>query len=209
MQQTREYLELAYFLSGPIVAILAAWGLRQITVARNSARLTAKREAFRLSAEQCRRFMEQLIPRMNEFDSLMNQKPLQYVTDAKTETYDNGFKVQAGRINLDDPDTVMALSKAIELINSLESFAVFFTSGVAAEEVVFPVVGKTYCREVETLLPVVAIGASNSHYHNLLTLFFTWRGRLIKGQLITDKAHLESRIRNIRGKTITPMGLED
>lgn len=208
MDVIRQFMELVYFATGPILAIFAGWGLRQITVARDAAKLSAKRESFRLAAEQCNRFMEQLIPRINVFDTLNEKAPLGFLKSTMIEIKEEGFIFKPGKLDREDEADVTVFTKGLDIVNSLESFAVFFTTEVAAEGVAYPVVGKTYCQVVERLLPIVAIGASDSRYKELLTLFFLWRNRLAKDQLLMEKARLEARLQGLPGKTITPMGLE-
>jgi len=59
MEQFRDYLEILYFLSGPVLVVIAYIALAQIKLAknqievqRNANRVSAKRDALRLTSEQ-------------------------------------------------------------------------------------------------------------------------------------------------------------
>ena len=205
----RKWLELGYFASAPLLAVLAAWGLRQITVTKNNARTSAKRESYRLAAEQCHRFNEAIIPKMNHYDDVSKKIKWDLIDKADVQILDNGFKVKASVGKLDDALDPRILA-ALEVLNSLESFAIFFTTGLADEQLAFSSVARTYCLQVKEMLPLVAtLSEGTGEYRHLLRLFFLWNGRLNKSKLLLDKQRIEKRIKEIGGRTVTPLGLED
>jgi hypothetical protein len=98
---------------------------------------------------------------------------------------------------------------ALDVLNSLESFAIFFTTGVASEQLAYTSVATTYCDQVKGMMPIIAIGAiDQKHFRHLLKLFFLWNNRLKSEQLFLTKERIEKKIKEIGDKTIIPMGLE-
>ena len=209
MSDLKSFLEIFYFLSGPAIAVFVFLGLRQLKISKDSMRLSSKREAFRLAAEQCTHFMAHIIPLMNEYDIIIEDKGCDLITKSQVEVFNRGFSVKYELSNIDIDKLRPVLSKALEVVNCLESFALFFTTRIAAEEVAYTSVSETYCNEVKRLLPVIAMGAqSKKHFQNLLELYFLWKNRADSEQLVLDKDKIEKHIRELGGKTITPLGLE-
>ncbi|HVP36711.1 MAG TPA: hypothetical protein VMT04_06905, partial [Terriglobales bacterium] len=93
MNHMRTLLEILYFLSGPLVALFVFLGLRQLKISKDSMRLSAKRESFRLAAERCTHYAEHIIPVINEYDRLLKEKGCEFMTKADIEVSNNDFKV--------------------------------------------------------------------------------------------------------------------
>ncbi len=97
----------------------------------------------------------------------------------------------------------------VDLLNSLESFALYFVSKVASEEVGFVTAGKTYCELVEELLPLTIDEFHDGYYKNTSILFITWNNRLTKEKLEIQKAELERKLANAPAtRVIKPIGTE-
>jgi hypothetical protein len=205
----RKWIEIFYFISGPVLVIFGAWGLKQITIAKKNARITAKREAFRLAAERCTHFMDHIIPKMNKYDEIARNIQWDWMDDAKVEILNDRFKLTCKIKSFDWDKIRPRVSAGLEVANCLEGFAIFFTTGIASEIIAFSSAGKTYCDEVRDLLPLIALGAGNQkHYKNLLALFFLWHNRIQSENLRLDKARIEEQIQEIGEKEIIPVGLE-
>src|SRR5580700_3378773 len=58
----RSVLELLYYLSGIAIAVAAFWGLKQLTISKQIARENAKREAYKLAADECRYYAKEIVP---------------------------------------------------------------------------------------------------------------------------------------------------
>ncbi|MFC1484336.1 hypothetical protein ACFL5M_00745 [Candidatus Neomarinimicrobiota bacterium] len=210
METLKAVLELLCFSSGPVIAFVALLGLRQLTISKKVARTTSKRESFRLAAEQCARFHEHITPKINELDRILDEKGCDFITKAQVTIHDNGFKIKPHLPSAITQDFISVTSRALEVTNCLEAFALFFTTGVAAEQVGFISVGKTYCDEVELLLPLIALGAEeHEHYEELLRLYFLWNNRRKREGLLLDKVKIEERLKGIGDRVITPVGLDD
>ena len=144
MDKIRLALELLYYVSGFLLLIVAVIGLKQLKIAKDGIALSAKREAFRLAADQLGQYYLNIIPKFNKLDSAIDQKHLKEILSTAT------YKIQQDSIHASVPkDAWHAFGQVapefVEVFNALESFAVFFTSGVASEEVAFSSVHQTFC----------------------------------------------------------------
>ena len=65
MEESINYLEAAYFISGIVVAICAIIALYQIRLAKASLQIQSKRDSLKLTAAQCSDYSERIIKLQN------------------------------------------------------------------------------------------------------------------------------------------------
>jgi hypothetical protein len=206
MDGIRLLLELLYYLSGPLVAAAAFIGLRQLGIARDSVKLSAKRESYRLAADQVKHYYLEVIPRLNKLDAAIKEKALQAL-DTGTFSLDKN-EIQ---IRVTKPGATAFLQIASEFVdafNALEGFAVFFTSGVASEEVAFSSLHETYCNSVRKFLPYVIMVGEDRAYQHLLKLFLLWNERQRRLALLKDKSRIDEHLSEIHERRIRPLGMD-
>lgn len=205
MELTKDILEIIYYLTaGPLLVYIAIKGLKQIKVAKQNSRTNNKREAFKSAAEQCGVFADKIVPLAK---GLKDEK-LSFFENFDVSFTDKGFKIKPkGEISEEDIESINKSTYLIDLTNSLEGFAVYFISGVAAEKVGYITTGKSYCEIVKMLMPVIGLEFKKGHYKNLMLLFFEWNNRIDKEKLELEKREIE---RKLNGKgdglQINPIG---
>jgi hypothetical protein len=97
-----------------------------------------------------------------------------------------------------------------ELFNYLESFSIFFISGVASEEIAFSCTGSTFCRTVRKYYPFLIMlqTADEDGYSPVVQLFMLWNQRIENKKLLKDKAQIERKLKEIDNTIIHPVGAE-
>lgn len=208
MDNIKGILELFYFLSGPVIVFIALYGLKQLKISKDTNKLNAKRESFRLAGDQYAKFLEKIIPLVNELDKIVLEQNCKLM-NSKIEIKDNSIILDLDTSDLDIEKFRPLLEKALHIANLMEGIAIFFTTGVAAEEVAYRSIGKTYCHCVKDLMPIILIGASSKHYENIIKLFFIWYNRIESEKLLIEKEKIGDRIKSLKNKKITPLGLEE
>jgi hypothetical protein len=88
----------------------------------------------------------------------------------------------------------------------LEAFAVLFTSGVAAEQIGFSSVGKTFCSSVKTVLPFLVPFSGKNHYQNLFQLFQMWELRIEQNDLLQQQRKIVDELSKTQTINIKPLG---
>ena len=174
--QIRTVLELLYFLSGIILAIVGTIALVQIflakrtlstaqknlqlaveaiEIAKTDIQVRSEREAVVLAAERCDIYANEILP---------------FIGDLLVEMYSKGISVEEWKLvntSLDDSslsnwDKANAWLDKIDLtisnqiitfFNKLESLSVYFVKGAADEQVAFPSIAITFCSDIEKLAP--------------------------------------------------------
>lgn len=216
MDTIRNILELIYFISGPALLIVAIYALRQIKEARNQVQetrkarlLSAKRESYKIAADKCSYYMETVIPLMNILDKEIDSKKVTYFEKSVVTKTSNSYKLKPANISKEEKETLFSLP-ITEVFNPLESFSLFFTSGVADEKVGYLTLGHTFCESVDSYLPIlIMLSSDQEHYNNIMQLFTIWNTRKEREKLEADKQRIEKAISDKREITIKPIGTTD
>ena len=147
--EVRDWLEILYFVSGIVVMILVGFGLWQLKLAKDQISLAkdqletskdifktqSKRAAIEAAVVECRRYSETIIQDSLALNRYCDEHEITFFDDAEFEKTEEGFSINLEKI---DDEDVKKLAGAEDIINrylnGLESYALFFLSGVADEE---------------------------------------------------------------------------
>ena len=214
METLKDVLEIIYFLSGPALVIAAFYGLKQIKItasqikeARKTRVLNSTREAYTIAGEQCKYYMETIIPLLNKLDKIIDDKNLEYFEKSEIIIDEDKLGVKPYvEDNALDKVFEECLEELHTVINYIEGFSVFFVSGVAADNVGFNTLGRTYTRSVKKLLPIIIPFGSDGSFNHTKSLFVTWNSRIEKEALLKEKAEVEEKIKKQKTITIDPIG---
>jgi hypothetical protein len=191
-------LESLFFLATLAIAWFAYRGLEQLRIAKDTARISARREAFKLAAEECRTFADRVIPLT--WDIVGQVNGLQLVSFANPT-----FTVTKGDFtnhNFSDKQIEADLRKVnvIPAINSLEGFAIFFASGIAEESIGYRETGRAFCDLTAKLMPAIYLlrKQGQARYHCTLELYELWLNKLNSEALTKTEASLATSLANIQ-----------
>lgn len=101
MESIKNFLEIVYFLSGPALVAIAYIALGQIKVARSqieeqrkATRISAQRDALKLTSEQIREYGLKIIPLLNILDKAINDNNIKFFEKSEIIINDNSIKVK-------------------------------------------------------------------------------------------------------------------
>lgn len=214
MQTIKDILEIIYFISGPVIACVAFKALEQINEAkkqveeaRASRIIGTKREGYKIAADKCDYFMTVIIPLINNLDTQVKSNKITFFEKSQVEITADKIKISPCFQNDEERKKVFNLPN-LDLLNPLESFSLFFTSGVADENVGYLTIGKTYCTTVKKYLPLIA-GLSNEKYFlNILKLFKIWNNRIEKENLEKEKQVIENKLDKNENYSVKLIGID-
>jgi hypothetical protein len=203
----RPYLEILYFVSAIVLAIVAIVALKQLSISKNTLTTQSKRDALKLTASECTRYLDQIIPLANDLEIAVKKYDVKYF---------NGWEVAVDRNNvtvtrkqpLDLQNFDKLVSTLVPLCNSLEGFATFFVSGVADEYLAYHTVGTTFLGTMDTLIPWVAGCQKDGYYKNLFHLYAKWKMRKQEALLRQKKESLEKQLNQMGDKRSYPLGVD-
>ena len=214
MENIKLTLELIYFISGPLLLVVAWKGLNQIIEARNQVEetkksriISSKREAFKIAAEKCEHYLTHIIALQNTLNKEIENKNITFFNNSEVSIDGNNISTKSKYASDEERELILNLP-TLEVFNSMESFAIFFTSGIADEKVAFLTVGNTYCFSVRHYLPYLLKLSNGGTYKNMLSLFVTWNTRIEKQKLEKEKEKIEKKLSKTTEKIVKPIGTE-
>ncbi|WP_433752933.1 hypothetical protein [Paenibacillus amylolyticus] len=226
-QLIRSFIELIYFISGIVLAIIAIYGLRQFKIALDQLTVSIKQVEIgmeqvsllkhdievrnkRLSVEKSIEFIERykntIFPLAVKHRELMEQYEYSFYTEDVIDIKEFPFSNQ--------DDFKKAFDKTIkteanDLFNEIELFSSAFTSRLADEELAFQPLGKTFVRLIDRNYDIFCVCRSSAPYANTVKLYITWKERLKKNELDKQINQLEKARSKIKNTKITPLGLDE
>jgi hypothetical protein len=187
----RSILEILYFVTSPFILAVAIIGLKQLTISKENAKINAKRDSFKLAAEQSKYYFEYIIPKLNDIDESMNKVKLASLGEADVSM---SGKELILKYKLNPNIHIDLMSQIVETLNVIEGVAIFFTSGVAEEKVAFSTIGKTFTNSMEKFLAFICDVQKDGYYHNILELYILWNDRFNKQNALNSKIEAEKKL---------------
>ena len=208
--EVRPWAEFAYFVGTIVLAVVAIFGLQQVSLLKRDIRLRSDRAAKEKAIEYSHRYLTIFISLYEKCsDDLTKNEIVGY--DGPIGDFTPGSLGVHGRRD--------ALKKALAVLhswlpafNELQSIASAFIVGVADERVGFGIIGRSFCHTVRRNYDLVAavLGEKTCPYwQSIVDLYQLWAGRMTKAELSELSKDLVSRIRSIPDVEIPPIGLAD
>lgn len=206
----RQVLELLYFVTaGPLLTIIVGIGLWQLKIAKDTARLNAKRESYKMAADQCLLYGTTVIPLLDVLDKAIKRNEVELFSKAKTIISGSDIRIQFNAAPTDVAKLSTVIGEFQAALNALDGFSLFFVSGIADEGVAFLSVGPTFCYSVRKLLPMLVLtDQMRDQAKTIIRLFLMWNQRMETQKLKEDKEKIESRLARLDNKVIKPIGTE-
>lgn len=143
MEAIIPYLEGLNFISGIVIAVAAVIALRQLKLAKLSMNIQSKRDALKLTAQECANYYERIVPMQNDLDQAIEKFNLNLISNWQIFITKEAIEVTVG--DVDDSDKADPyFQKITDLLNAMEAFSSFFISGVADENVAYNAVGANF-----------------------------------------------------------------
>jgi len=206
----RPYMELIYFVSGVMLVVAAIIALKQLSIAKKTLKIQSKRDALKLTATECSRYFEKIIPLQNELDRKIEENEIKFFKGWEVKLDGNKLELRKKtKGDIEDFEKMKKITSLTEVCNSLEGFATYFNSGVADEYVAFNTVGTTFVNYVDNIIPWVIHCRDEGYYKNLVSLYVTWKNRSEASLLRQKKEKLEERLSKIGDKKTFTIGVDE
>lgn len=189
-------LEIAYYISGIIVAIVGTIGLTQLLFARYEAKIRFKR----LSIDNSIKVIERYFSFVHIYDKFCGER------------VENGIPFYEGTIEnhsicINDEAKSKRFNQDFHIIlNELEIICASILGGTCNEKFIFNTIGKTLLGTIASEFDLLMICRDEkelfNYYNNTWNLFNIWRDRYIKLEMINEKQILDNQIAFIKNKKI-------
>lgn len=210
MQEFKDYLEIAYFISGIIVAVAALVALYQIKIAKDTLKTQSKRDALSLTASQCSHYSSNIIELQNKLYNKRVSSKCSFFdsTNWIVDTEGDDVIIQQVCKELPSEDEIDLVSiELLDVINAMESFSIYFTSKVADESVAYRSVGNTFISTTEIYMPwIISFYRFDGRFSSIVYLYVLWKNRKKQEILKSTMEHLKSELSKNIVKTEKPIG---
>lgn len=202
----KPFFELVYLISSVGIAVFAYLGLQQIQILKATASTQAKRDALKLTSEQCSYYVDVVIPLQNGFYKAIEENNIKYF-EGWTTTITNNQITTSHK----DPKLKRDFKAAIPtlvFLNSMEAFSTFFTSRVADELVAYNSVGETFIGTCERIMPWLLHCRNAGYFKSTTSLYLIWKQRSEIEKLMREKQNIDDKLANSTVSTSNPIGTE-
>lgn len=192
----RLLIEVIYFLCGPLLVVAGFFVIQQIKLAKDINRNNSLRESYKLSAEQCGIFAEKIMPLMKQFEEIIEKEKIEYFTKSVVKI--DGYKVsiQSCKEMPEYKRMEIYLPLLEDILNKMESFALYFDTRIANEKTAYLTLGEIYCGFIERYFALIFPLCRNSS-KALLGLFFLWRQRKASMEMDRKREELQKEIKDL------------
>lgn len=208
LHYTKKILEIWDLISWPIIAFLAYKWLEQISETKKSRLLSAQRDAYTIAAEKCTYYAENIVPLINSIDEEIEKRWISSLNEATTEVKWNNIKTNITFKNLQEQLILCIEIPTLDLFNKLDSLALFFTKGIADEQIGYLNFGKSFCYTMKRYMPLVIDTYKYGHFQSLIELFLLWSQKIEKEKLELQKNSIENELNKINEIKIPYIGIK-
>lgn len=183
--ESKTILENLNLLSGPVVAILGFSVIIQLWLAKKAITVTSKRQAAEFASKQVDFYAHNIITIQDKL--FIIEKEQQYKREPFRNLYNFTYSELANIIN--DSQKLLKisenckqnLSETAKILNAMEAFSIYFTKGVADEEIAYSSIRNTFCDSVELYALEICLlreSDNQSGLNNLIKLYNIWNERI-------------------------------
>ena len=200
----RSFLEILYFIAGIGLFVVAIIALQQIRLAKTDIKTRVNREAAKEAALQIAHWADRIIPSLNK------------LTSYEDEIHFERLKCSMDRFEIEeleskDSKVLSHHLKAVDLLkedsefrkrvlgaaNQIEAAAMYFSTGIADEEMAFMPLSKVFCDFVERTFFLYCLMRKHDQLNKwdyTVKLYRVWSKRRIKYDLDAQQNTLTKRL---------------
>jgi len=207
----KSLVENIYLLSGPVIAILGFVAILQLKLTKKTLQITSKRQAAELATRQVEIYTNEIIIQQNQIDEFEKTNGIKRIDiDCKLFTQDELFNLMSNEnISKRRDDFLKNVNSIVTMLNSMETFSLYFTKGIADEEIAYSAIGVTFCETVKHYsfeLSASRYEAEENVYYNIIKLYDIWNSRIQSENLNKEILIKQNEFKQLSKKKIDIIG---
>ena len=202
------WLQALYLGSGVLLLGISIYASQQVRILKRDMRIRNERAAKEKAIEYARRYL-------NDYVAL-SAKVHEVQMEHEIPDYDGPVSdFTIGSIPIEELDKAkrrVGKLNWLASVNELQSISAAFVSGVADEQLGFEIIGRTFCRTVESNYDILTYMRSDNiypYFDAIVKLYFIWSPRLERAELSEKHRRLVDRIDNLGDHRVSPIGTEE
>jgi hypothetical protein len=208
-----------YYIGGIVVGCSVLLALKQLKLTREQIKLNyddahvrSKREAIQMAATQCDVFAKTIILQMDELIRLFE--------DHGGKSYDGEeYSFDIKDLNSSHQNWLHKFYKIVEndksvygtlndTLNKMEVIAIYFTEGIASDEIAFPSIGKSFCFFIKYYYPYVLQNQLKGRdFEYIVKLFSKWNARFKERDLLIERQAIDAKLGSLDSSLIKTIGI--
>jgi hypothetical protein len=213
---SKSIIENIYFLSAPILLIVAIIGLAQIWVAKYTLKISSKREAALFSFDLCEKYMASTDEIYQTILENLSELKIDYRKIEKTRL-DNFTDTEIRSLLSEQYDLISnnyenLKGAFINLLNELERYSLPFISKIADEQIAYDNECINFIHKVKLssffIFKSRELRETNLMFENTTKLYAIWHDRLNANTLDEEISDLKDKRSKIKPKKINPIGVK-
>lgn len=199
IDKIESWLQIAYFISGVLLAAVALYGTVQVKLLKKSIKISSQHATWQKAVEFSDRYLINNRILLNKFIKKCKDDGIPYAYKGSIGNF------RPGEISEKYKETHKKRKSYYDLwipiLNDLQVIASAFISGVADERIGFEFIGRSYCNDVITLYDLISesnIYRTINYYDNIIKLFEIWIIRIHKMANEQQKAYLTTKNEQIK-----------
>lgn len=186
-------LEIAYYISGIIMAIVGLFGLIQLWLYKSETKTRFKR----LSIDNSVKIIEIYYDFVKDYDTFCYKR-----IENNIPRYNGTIENPILEFSDEDFYKRMNFHGYHQVFNELDVIAASILCGTSNEKFIYNSIGKTIlgtiASDYDLLLALRKSNGANKYYNNISKLFIIWRDKYIKLEMTDKKNNLENQINSIK-----------
>ena len=215
VEYLKDIAQVSCWLAGPLLAYFAWRALEQIKGSKRIAEIKAERDALAITCERCQFYADTVVPLTGTVAELFKTGKLKEFSAVKVdESNEKSFKLEFQTQGKWLEELEDNRHDIMTLMNSLEAFALPFSTGLADEKTAFSPVSHSFCNTVKSLLTAIMYNYIQAGtFVHTMSLYITWRDRRERDRIQQQQKNIEhqqkeieKKLASIKVQTITPIG---
>ena len=215
MQELKEWLEIANYLSTVTLAVVAILALRQISLAKQQIETTkelfkkqSKRASIEATINECKRFADHVIQDHIKIIEHCQKNNITFFSDVKFQRDGDSITVDATNAKKEDAPKLKEMGSLLtSFCNGLEAHAMYFLSGIADENIAYHTNAQSYLDLCEDAYKIFAsAGKKSKDIDAIQTLYFRWATRMEKDELAEQQIEINKKLSTFNQTPIRPIG---
>jgi len=201
-----EIFELLYFISGVVIAVTAIVALRQLKITKETLTTNSRRDALRITAEQCENYLKNINPLHLELSEEIEKNNIKCFDGWKVEIIYNTINIVHPSENVEN-DAQPVVNLIFTILDATEAFSNYFIFGLADQEKAYRTIGHLYIANIEKLMPILLRIDNSGYYRSTIDLFAMWKNEYEKNVLNQKKNEVDEKLSVKPVNYIKPVGV--
>lgn len=199
----RDALEMVYFITaGPGLLAAAIFGLRSLSLTKESMTQTETRARLTATAEQIRFFAESIAPKFDALEEALTQAEINFADKCEIKLDEEGISVEFEEEPTNLDRFAPLLDKFLRARNALAAWCPYVIHGIADEQIAYKNLGVDFLHMGDVCIPWIVLCEKEDSSDDIIKLYTLWKTRLEAEILDEMSVELNKKVLGLKGRSV-------